>query len=113
LLPAFFTGVSAIICISREPRARTLCQRSLPNVMAGTSPAMTLGIKRKESEPTRVGISPYSTRSVPIDTILPSLQRQLIAAEHVIDVCQHFTEGKAGLVLIEFALEDMRDNIGN
>ena len=38
---------------------------------------------------------------------------ELVAAEHVVHVRQDLAEGETGLVLIEFALENMRDDISN
>jgi hypothetical protein len=47
--------------------------------------------------------------AVTVDSISASFQRQLVTAQHVVHVCQDFAEGKSRLVLIEFALENARD----
>ena len=47
--------------------------------------------------------------SVTVDSISASFQYQLVTAQHVVHVCQDFAECKSRLVLIEFALENARD----
>ena len=47
--------------------------------------------------------------SVTVDSICASFQYELVTAQHVVHVCQDFTESKPRLVLIEFALENAGD----
>ena len=50
-----------------------------------------------------------SPGAVTVDAIPVCLQNELAAAEHVVHVRQDLAEGEAGLVFIELALENMRD----
>ena len=54
-----------------------------------------------------------SPGAVTVDAVWVGLQNELAAAEHVVHVRQDLAEREAGLVFIELALENMRDEFSN
>ena len=55
----------------------------------------------------------HSPRIVTVDAVKAGLQNELLVAEHVVHMCEDFTEGETGLMFIELAMEDVRHDFGH